>query len=188
MQSVCLFNISIKNQCFTGQERFTKSAYLIQASPAANTNTAACLSDLLQLPNWIQLLAINYLALQSKADYLSICPAAQSIFRDFRNKRAREDRTALLIINVSQTNVSVTNMFVLDCVLLRVSRLTPLSGSPFTPHTCFCPVLRQLWGPQGPALKVTDDHWPSTLRKQEPESESEWATSSSFPVDSEKQH
>lgn len=91
-------------------------------SPAANTNTAACVSDLLQLPDRIQLIAINYSALQSNADYLSICPAALSIFRDFRNKRAREDRTALLIINVSQTNVSVTHMFVLDCVLLRVSR------------------------------------------------------------------
>ncbi len=110
---------------------------ILNTSPAANTNTAACLSDLLQLPNWIQLLAINYLALQSKADYLSICPAALSIFRDFRNKRAREDRTALLIINVSQTNVSVTNMFVLDYVLLRVSRLTPLSDSPFTPPRLF---------------------------------------------------
>lgn len=108
VQSVCLFNISIKNQCFSGQQQFTKSAYIIRAlrrSRAHQRKRKTFHGNPNAVPSIIQPYKVTPFT------FVSILPLHQYLesLKISMCRRTGEDRNALLIADVSHGKLTVTN-------------------------------------------------------------------------------
>lgn len=173
MQSVCLFNISIKNQCFSGRQQFAKSAYIIRALRRSRAHQHGCKTfysnptGFNTVPSIIQPYKVRpftFVSVLLLHQYLESLKTSMC-------RRTGEDRNALLIPNVSDGKLTVTNRRedVLGVILRRVCLSNALNDRSFCPHVWIlgsCEGLRVwLWR----SLMTTDHQHSDRQRETERE-------------------